>query len=44
MPFPFKDLADYIGANRASMFRELKHLKEDKIIEVKGRKVTLLYK
>ena len=44
LPFPFKDLADYIGVNRASMFRELKHLKEDKLIEVKGRKITLLYK
>lgn len=44
LPFPFKDLADYIGTNRASMFRELKNLKEDKLIEVKGRKIHLLYK
>lgn len=42
LSFPFKDLADYIGTNRASMFRELKNLKEDKIIEVKGRRITLL--
>lgn len=40
----FRDLADYIAVNRSAMFRELKHLKEEKFIEVKGRKVTLLYK
>ena len=44
LSFPFKDLADYIAVNRASMFRELKHLKEDKLIEIKGRRITLLYK
>lgn len=44
LSFSFKDLADYLAINRSAMFRELKHLKEEKLIEVKNRKVTLLYK
>ena len=44
LPFTFRDLADYIAVNRSAMFRELKHLKEEKIIEVKDKKITLLYK
>ena len=44
LPFHFKDLADYIAVNRSAMFRELKNLKEDKFIEIKDRKITLLYK
>lgn len=44
LPFTLKDLADYIGANRSAMFRELKYLKEDRFIEVKDKKITLLYK
>ncbi len=44
LPFSLKDLADYMGVNRSAMFRELKHLKEDHLIEVKGRRITLLYK
>ena len=44
LPLSLKDLADYIAANRSAMFREIKHLKDDKIIEVHGKKITLLYK
>ena len=44
LPFSLKDLADYLAINRSAMFRELKHLKEEKLIEVKGNKITLLYK
>ena len=44
LPFTFRDLADYIAVNRSAMFRELKHLKEEKFIEVKDKKITLLYK
>lgn len=44
LPFSFRDLADYIAVNRSAMFRELKHLKEEKIIEIKDKKITLLYK
>ena len=42
--FALKDLADYIAVNRSAMFRELKHLKDDKLIEINNRKITLLYK
>lgn len=38
-----KDLADYISVNRSSMFREIKYLKEDKIIEVNDKTIKLLY-
>ena len=44
LSFSFKDLADYLAINRSAMFRELKHLKEEKLIEVNNRKVTLLFK
>ncbi len=44
LPCSLKDLADYMGVNRSAMFRELKHLKEDHLIEVKGNRITLLYK
>lgn len=44
LPFSLKDLSDYIGANRSAMFRELKNLKEEKFIEIKGRNITLKYK
>ena len=44
LPFNLKDLADYISVNRSAMFRELKNLKEERFIEIKGKKITLLYK
>ena len=44
LPFSLKNLADYMGVNRSAMFRELKHLKEDHLIEIKGKEITLLYK
>ena len=44
LSFSFKDLADYLAINRSAMFSELKHLKEEKLIVVNNRKVTLLYK
>ena len=44
IPFSFKDLADYLAVNRSAMFRELKHLKDEKLIEIKNRRITLLYK
>ena len=44
LPFSLKELADYIAVNRSAMFRELRHLKDDKLIEIKARKITLLYK
>ena len=44
LPFSFRDLADYLAVNRSAMFRELRHLKDEKFIEVNDRKITLLYK
>lgn len=44
LPFALKDLADYIAVNRSAMFRELKHLKEENFVEVKNKKIKLLYK
>ncbi len=41
--FALKDLADYLAVDRSAMFRELKHLKDDKLIEVDGRKIKILY-
>jgi len=41
--FALKDLADYLAIDRSAMFRELKHLKDDKLIEVAGRKIKILY-
>jgi len=44
LPFSLKDLADYIAVNRSAMFRELKNLKEEGFIDVKDKRITLLYK
>lgn len=41
--FALKDLADYLAIDRSAMFRELKHLKDDKLIEIDGRKIKILY-
>ena len=39
----FKNLADYLSINRSAMFRELKALKDENFIKVKGKRITLLY-
>ena len=44
LPCSFRDLADYLAVNRSAMFRELKHMKEEKFIEINDKKITLLYK
>ncbi len=44
LPFSFTDLADYLAVDRSAMSREIKHLKDENIISVKSRKITLLYK
>lgn len=43
LPFTFTDLADYLAVDRSAMSRELGHLKEEKLITIKKRKITLLY-
>ena len=44
LPFTLKELADYIAVNRSAMFREIKNLKDDRFIEIKNKRITLLYK
>lgn len=43
LPFNFTDLADYLAVDRSAMSRELKYLKEEGFIDIKGKKITLLY-
>lgn len=43
LPFTFTDLAAYLAIDRCAMSRELKYLKEEGLIEIKGRRITLLY-
>ena len=42
MPYTFTALADYISTDRSAMMRELKKLREEGIVSVEGRRVTLL--
>lgn len=42
LPVTKKLLADYFGVQRPSLFRELKKLKDEKIIKIDGRKITIL--
>jgi len=41
LPYSYTDLADYLGVDRSAMYRELKHLKEEGLIETKNKKITL---
>lgn len=41
LPYSFTDLADYLGVDRSAMYRELKHLKEEGLIETKNKRITL---
>lgn len=43
LPFTYTDLADYLGVDRSAMTRELKNLKDEGIIEVTNRRITLLH-
>lgn len=41
--YSYTDLADYLSVDRSAMMRELKNLKEDKLIEDINKKITILY-
>ena len=43
IPFTLSALADYIGADRSAMMRELKKMREQGLVAMEGRKVTLLH-
>jgi len=41
LPITKKQLADYFGVQRPSLFRELKKLSDEKIISIDNRKITI---
>jgi len=41
LPISKKQLADYLGVQRQSLFRELKKMKDEKIIDVKNRNIKI---
>ena len=43
IPLSLTDLADYLNVDRSAMMRELKLLKEDKMVEKIGNRIILLY-
>jgi len=43
LPSTFSDLANYLGVDRSAMTRELRYLKEEGFIEIKGKRITKLY-
>lgn len=43
LPFSYTELAEYLAVDRSAMSRELKSLKDEGFITVKGKKITLLY-
>lgn len=42
LPISKKELADYLGVQRPSLFRELKKLSDENIIKIENRQITLL--
>lgn len=42
LPFSLSMLADYIGADRSAMMRELKRLRDEGLVRTENRSVTLL--
>lgn len=43
LPFSLTDLADYLSVDRSAMMREIGFLKNDKVIDKIGNRITLLY-
>lgn len=43
IPFSLNAMADYLFVDRSAMLREMKKMREDRIIESKGRQVKLLH-
>ncbi len=39
----YTELADYFGTDRSALMREIKNLREDGLIETKGKNIKLLY-
>lgn len=43
LPMSYTELADYLAVNRSALSREIKNLKDDELIETKGKRIKLLY-
>ena len=43
LPFSITDLSDYLSVDRSAMSRELKKMKNDNLIKMNRRTVTLLF-
>ena len=41
LPYNYTDLADYLAIDRSAMYRELKNLKEEGLVEIKNKRITL---
>lgn len=41
--YSYTDLADYLSVDRSAMMRELKNLKDDRLITDTNKKITILY-
>lgn len=41
LPYNYTDLADYLAIDRSAMYRELKNLKEEGLIDVKDKRIKL---
>jgi len=41
--YTYTDLADYLAVDRSALMRELKNLKEDKLISDTNKRITILY-
>ena len=43
IPFSYSIMADYLAINTSAMTRELKNVKDEGLIETKGRRIKLLF-
>ena len=41
LPFSLSALADYISTDRSAMMRELKKMRDEKLVDIQGRRVLL---
>ena len=41
LPFSLSALADYISTDRSAMMRELKKMRDEKLVDISGRRVLL---
>ena len=43
LPISKKQLADYFGVQRPSLFRELKKMKDEGLLEIDNREINILF-